>query len=98
MNPFVEKVLLLHRLGRRISEAGDPSQPPRAVKSIDDIPLKELLAQADRIAGAIVKRENLEADDEKALLAAAFLALRRRGERGGVSEPPASFKSYFLLA
>lgn len=97
MNPFVEKVLLLHRLGRRISEAGDPSQPPRAIKSIDDIPLKDLLAQADRIAGAIVKRENLDADDEKALLAAAFLALRRRGEKRS-GEPPATFKSYFLLA
>lgn len=97
MNPFVEKVLLLHRLGRRISEAGDPSQPPRAIKSIDDIPLKELLTQADRIAAAIVKRENLDADDEKALLAAAFLALRRRSEKPS-GEPPTTFKSYFLLA
>lgn len=97
MNPFVEKVLLLHRLGRRISEAGDPSQPPRAINSIDDIPLKDLLAQADRIAGSIVKRENLDADDEKALLAAAFLALRRRDEKRS-GQPPATFKSYFLMA
>jgi hypothetical protein len=97
LNPFVEKVLLLHRLGRRIAEAGDPTQPPRAIKRIDDIPLQELLAQAERIASLIVKRENLDADDEKALLAAAFLALHRRSEKRP-GEPPATLKSYLLFA
>jgi isopropylmalate/homocitrate/citramalate synthase len=97
MNPFVEKVLLLHKLGRRISEAGDPSQPPRAPESIDDLAVQELLDRADRIAALIVKREHLHAEDEKAILAAAFLTLRRRTEKTS-GAPPATLKSYFLFA
>ena len=95
MNPFVEKVLLLHRLGRRISEAGHPTQALKTA-SIDDIPLKELLAKADDLAAMIIKRESLDVDDEKALLAAAFLALRRRAEKSA-GHPSSTLKSYFIL-
>jgi len=97
MNPFVEKILLLHKLGRRISEAGAPSQPSREPESIDDLALQELLDRADRIAALIVKREHLDVEDEKAILAAAFLTLRRRAEKTPGS-PLATLKSYFLLA
>jgi hypothetical protein len=97
MHPFVERVLLLHRLGRRISEAGPPDLSPDQPLNIDDLPLQELLARADEIAGLIARREHLDADDEKAILAAAYLALRRRGG-GEPSAGPSSVLRSLLFA
>ena len=97
MNPFVEKMLLLHRLGRRVSDAGSPAQPPPARQSVDDLAVQDLLARADRIAAAVVKREELDAEDEKAVLAAAFLALRRRTQKM-CGDSPVTLKSYMFLA
>lgn len=96
VHPFVEKILLLHKLGRRISEAGDPGQPTPTLESVDDLAIQELLHRADCISAAIIKREHLNADDEKAILAAAFLALRRRTKEPGRGSP-GTFKSSFLF-
>ncbi|MFN4281050.1 MAG: hypothetical protein ACK4NA_00275 [Alphaproteobacteria bacterium] len=98
MHPFVEKVLLFHRLGRRVSDAGAPDAPQPQTPSIDDIPLIELLEQADQIADMIAKREHLAVDDEKAILAAAFLALRRREKKSAPGAPSGIPRSFLLFA